>query len=356
MNLLEKPIVSVVVCAFNEEKLLRSCLMGLVAQSYPKNLYEVLVIDDQSTDRTFAITADFIRGLGENATRMQLFRIPHGGLSVARNAGIQLSLGDIIAFIDGDAVPDPLWIDELVKVFVKGADYVGGRIKLLNTNSWVAKFLQSARYRQFFGPQIFNDHFIGCNMAIKRGVFKAMGGFHENFESRGDESTFRARIRGRFQYAPAPDAVVFHDRPETFEAYLGLAWKSATLVHLVSRCSGEGTRWRSSLHILQQSLPLLVLMWAAWYEPSFVWVPSLFIALVVIEHCYVRPVSRMILMGQIEEYGFVRGMLGHTLFCFLQYLVETFGRIVSVWMHRRDKIIPPMTSKLTILETVERGS
>ena len=56
------------------------------------------------------------------------------------NSGGILSEGDIIAFTDGDAVADPSWLVELVKPFLEGADYVGGRINLLNTESWVARF------------------------------------------------------------------------------------------------------------------------------------------------------------------------------------------------------------------------
>lgn len=348
----EIPFMSVVVCAFNEEKLLRSCLEGLAAQTCPSDRYEVLVIDDESTDKTFAIASDFITSLGDDAPHVRLIGLCHGGLSVARNSGIQLSEGEIIAFIDGDAVPDRTWLEELAKPFLEGADYVGGRINLLNTNCRVARFIQRTRHRQFFGPRIFNDQCIGCNMAYRKEVFDAVGGFHENFKTRGDESTLQARIGGQFQYAAAPSAIVLHERPETVLVSLRVEWESATLIHVVAKASGKGMSWKETLLILEQFLITLfpILLCAISFRPSLFVLPLGVATLAVIRRLYLRPLNRAIAKGLIQEYGLVRGTIGHVLFCFTHNIIGFLGRLVSPWLHFGEDIVPPMTTKLAIMK------
>ncbi len=355
MNGGENPFMSVVVCAFNEEKLLRSCLEGLAAQTCPSDRYEVLVIDDESTDKTFAIASDFITSLGDDAPRVRLIRIWHGGLSVARNSGIQLSEGEIIAFIDGDAVPVRTWLEELAKPFLEGADYVGGRINLLNTDCRVARFIQRTRNRQFFGPRIFNDQCIGCNMAFRKEVFDAVGGFHENFEARGDESTLQERIRGHFQYAAAPNAIVLHERPGTVLASLRAEWKSATLIHVVAKASGKGMSWKEVLLIVEQFLITLfpILLCVVSFRPSLFVLPLAVATFAVIRRLYLRPLNRAIAKGLIQEYGLVRGTVGHILFCFTHNILGFLGRLVSPWLHCGENIVPPMTTELTIMKSID---
>lgn len=354
MSVQKKPMVSVVVCAYNEEKLLGKCLAGLAAQTYPRERFEVLIIDDESTDGTFAIASAFIEGLSDDALAVRLFRVRHGGLSVARNSGIQLSKGEIIAFIDGDAVADPTWLEALVQPFLAGADYVGGRIDLLNTESWVARFLQRTRHRQFFGPRIFNDQCIGCNMAFRREVFDAVGGFHENFVSRGDESTLQERISGRFQFAAAPDAVVLHERPDTVSAALRVTWKSATLSHLCARAAGRKMQGKSMLLLLEQFLITLfpVLLGIVWLRPSLFLLPLAVATLAVVRRLYLRPLNRAIAAGLIQEYGLVRGTIGHVVFVFTYSILGWLGWLLSPWMHRRAEIVPPRTTPLTVLKSL----
>ena len=351
----EEPLVSVVVCAYNEEKLLHTCLQSLALQIYPNDRFEIIVVDDESEDRTFAIAEDFVDGLAIGSPGVRVIRIRHGGLSIARNSGIQLSKGEIIAFIDGDAVADRCWLVELVRPLVNGADYVGGGIKVFNSDSWVAMLLQRTRHRQFFGPQIFNDQFIGCNMAFRKEVFDTVGGFNENFVARGDESSLRERIRARFHYAGAPDAVVLHERPNTIFSYMRVEWKSATLSSLGTKASGTKLNWKSLSFALERFLmilfpPLLILVWLA---PMFLVVPLLLSAFAVIRRLYIRRLTRAIAKGLIRDYGLLRGTVGHVLCCFVQDTIYFLGGLLSPWLHRNAKIVPPMTTPVRVLKTVD---
>lgn len=351
----EQPFVSVVVCAFNEERILGECLKGLVALDYPKDRYEVLVIDDESTDSTFTIASNFISNLGTDAPRIRLIRILHGGLSVARNSGIRLSEGSVIAFIDGDAVPDPRWLDELVRPFGAGADYVGGRIDLLNHESRVARFLQRTRNRQFFGPRAFNDNLIGCNMAYRKEVFEHAGGFHENFISRGDESTLAERIRGKFSYAPAPDAVVLHERPASLLVFAKVEWKSATLTHLGARAAGRQPSLKRCMLYAEQFAFMLApaLLAASILRPELFTIPFLVALVATIHRLYVHPYSRMVAIGLIGHYGLLCGLAGHAVYIYAHNALFVIGRTVSPWIHRSATIVPPMSTPLTIKESVD---
>lgn len=349
------PFVSVVVCAFNEEKILRQCLDALVSQTYPAERYEIQVIDDESTDQTFSIAEEFIISRKGCLPYIRLTRIRHGGLSVARNAGIRLSRGEIIAFIDGDAVPDRKWLEELVKPFLEGADYVGGRIDLLNTDSWFAVFLQRTRNRQFFGPRIFNDQCIGCNMAFRREIFETVGGFHENFVSRGDDSTLQARIRPHYKYAPASGAIVLHERPDTILKSIRTEWKSATLATLCAKAAGVGLTLKSALLITEQSLmtifPLLLI--CSWVAPEIFLFPLVISISASIRRLYLRPLNREIAKGLINEYGWLRGSVGHLLFVYFYNMLSFFGRLLSPWLYRNEPIVPPFTTPLSILKSVD---
>lgn len=351
------PFVSVVVCAFNEEKLINSCITGLATQTYPFDRYEILVIDDESTDNTFNIVADFINGMRDDGPCIRLARIKHGGLSVARNSGIELSKGEIIAFIDGDAVPDSIWLGELVKPFLAGADYVGGRINLLNNNSWVARFLQRTRYKQFFGSPIFYQEFIGCNMAFRREVFDAVGGFYENFVSRGDETTIHSRIRPHFRYAAAPDATVLHEHHDSFSGNFREIYKSATLSYLCKKALGTKMNWKTPFFVVEQFFLTLfpILLCIIWFNPSLFLVPLIVSILAVVRRFYIGQQKLAITKSWIHEFGFFRGTIGHFLYYLPYNIIYFCGWIFSPWLHRNADIIPPMTTRLTVLKSFDRN-
>ena len=82
------PSISVIVCAYNGAKVIQSCLQSLIEQTASVNSYEVIIIDDESNDRTFEVAADFVDEQNGNILSIRLVRIRHGGLSIARNTGL----------------------------------------------------------------------------------------------------------------------------------------------------------------------------------------------------------------------------------------------------------------------------
>lgn len=89
--------ISVIVAVYNVERYLERCIESLVSQNY-KN-YEIILVDDGSTDGSGSICDRFFR---ENPKKIRLVRQDNGGLSAARNAGLSVCSGDYITFVDGD--------------------------------------------------------------------------------------------------------------------------------------------------------------------------------------------------------------------------------------------------------------
>jgi GT2 family glycosyltransferase len=207
------PKVSVVVCAFNAEATLDQCLATIRELRYRD--YEVIVIDDGSTDSTAAIA----RRHG-----VRLLTTENQGLASARNAGLALARGEIVAYLDSDARPDPEWLAHIVATFEQG-DYagVGGPNIPPPEDVGVAECVANAPG----GPihVLLDDrraeHIPGCNMAFRRSYLEALGGFDPQFRIAGDDVDVCWRVHDRgWAIGFAPGAVVLHNRRGSIRGYL----------------------------------------------------------------------------------------------------------------------------------------
>jgi len=213
--LAEYPKVSVVVCAYNAESTMAPCLDSLRELRYPA--YEVVVVDDGSTDRTGEI-ADQYEGL-------HVIHQENKGLSAARNVGIAGSTGEIVAFTDSDCVVDPDWLYYLVATFLSSERAaVGGPNLPPPEDSLVATCVAASPG----GPLhvLLNDeeaeHIPGCNMAFRREVLEELGGFDPIYRAAGDDVDLCWRLQDRgYRIAFSPAAMVWHFRRNTVKAYIG---------------------------------------------------------------------------------------------------------------------------------------
>ena len=208
------PKISVVVCSFNGSRTIRDCLEGIGKLRYPD--YETIVVDDGSTDGTGDIAAEY---------RVGLIRTENRGLSVARNLGWQAAEGEIVAYIDDDARPDPDWLTYLAAAFLK-EDYagVGGPNIPVPDDGETASCVAGSPG----GPAhvLLSDceaeHIPGCNMAFRRSWLEALNGFDPQFRQAGDDVDICWRTRergGKLGFSPA--AMVWHHYRRTVRAY----WK-----------------------------------------------------------------------------------------------------------------------------------
>jgi GT2 family glycosyltransferase len=208
------PRASVVVCTYNGECWLRGCLEALSRLDYPD--YEVIVVDDGSTDGTAEITREF--------ARFRLISTPNGGLSNARNLGLEAASGAIVAYVDDDARPDESWLTHLVRVLEStGHAAVGGPNIPPPGDGLVADCVANAPG----GPihillsDTEAEHIPGCNMAFRKASLLEIGGFDPRFRVAGDDVDICWRLHNAGETIGfSPGAVVHHHRRSSVRAYL----------------------------------------------------------------------------------------------------------------------------------------
>jgi glycosyltransferase involved in cell wall biosynthesis len=194
--------VSVIVPFYNAEKHVEECIKALLAQSYPASRYEIIMVDNNSTDGSAAIVGKY--------SRITLLRERKQGAYAARNRGVAASTGPIIAFTDADCAASPDWLEQIVAAMhspevrlVQGGRSYGlespGLTMLETYESERAVFTFSGSdHKTYYGYT--------NNMAVRRDVFDRCGPFLEVM--RGADSVFVHSVIAEYsseaaRYAPA---------------------------------------------------------------------------------------------------------------------------------------------------------
>jgi glycosyltransferase involved in cell wall biosynthesis len=206
------PRMTVCVCTRNGARTLRDCLEGIAELDYPA--YETIVVDDGSTDETVAIAEQFGARILHSHGR---------GLSVARNLGLETARGQIIAYLDDDARPDPQWLRYLATTFMTTTHVgVGGPNIAPADSGMVAECVD----RTPGGPtQVLltdreAEHIPGCNMAFRKAPLEEIGGFDPQFRVAGDDVDICWRLQERgWTLGFNPTAVVWHRRRDSVRAH-----------------------------------------------------------------------------------------------------------------------------------------
>jgi GT2 family glycosyltransferase len=180
---------------------------------YPN--YEVIVVDDGSTDRF----TDCARDYG-----FRLIRTPNLGLGNARNTGLFAATGEIVAYIDDDAYPDPDWLKYLAATFLhSGFVGVGGPNLPPCGDGWVAECVANSPGGPIHVMLTDRDaeHIPGCNMAYRKSALLEVGGFNERFRVAGDDVDACWNLQKRnWKLGFSPAAVVWHHRRNSVRTYL----------------------------------------------------------------------------------------------------------------------------------------
>lgn len=210
MSAQEGTVISVIVPAYNAEATLGDCLAALQAQSLNCDRYEVIVVDDGSTDRT----AEVARRYG-----VRLIRQSNAGPAAARNRGAQAARGEILLFTDADCEPASDWIERMLAPF--RAPEVSGAKGVYRTRQreLVARFMQ-LEYEDKYVRMSRQDHidFVDTySAAYRRDVFLANGGFDPLFPTASvedQEFSFRLARKG-YRLVFVPRAIVYHRHDTT---------------------------------------------------------------------------------------------------------------------------------------------
>jgi cellulose synthase/poly-beta-1,6-N-acetylglucosamine synthase-like glycosyltransferase len=204
---------SVIIPAFNAQETVAGCLNALHAQTLPSSEWQVIIIDDGSTDATKQIVASFHWA--------NLVSIPHQGAAAARNRGAERARGSILLFTDADCEPQTDWIATLLAAFddpaVMGAK---GTYRTRQRNQ-IARWVQleyEEKYARMSRSRTID--FIDTNCAgYRREIFLANGGFDETLPVDEDqEFSFRMAERGH-KMIFVPKAIVYHQHAADLRTY-----------------------------------------------------------------------------------------------------------------------------------------
>ena len=204
--------VSIVIVTVDRAVSLERTLSSLGQLRYDN--FETLVVNGPSTDHTAEVIARHAAGL-------RVYETAASNISVARNIGLAHARGDVVAFIDDDAVPEPGWLDALVAAYAdRQVVAVGGFIRDAAGFDYQARYTVCDRYgeaRQYASPDEFapdGDSFLsptGANFSARRENLLALGGFDEEYVWFLDETDVCIRMHDRgWKIAIAPDAEIHH--------------------------------------------------------------------------------------------------------------------------------------------------
>jgi len=233
--------VSVIVPAYNASRTIEQCLAALLAQNFPRDAYEIIVVDDGSTDATPEIVARF--------PMVRLIRGEHRGAAAARNRGAQHARGDILLFTDADCEPTPDWLAQMLAPFAD--DQIAGTKGVYRTRQreWIARFVQleyAEKYARMARAR-FIDFIDTYSAAYRRDVFLRNDGFDESFPGASvedQEFSFRLARQG-YRMVFAPQAVVYHRHVTSLGAYAKRKfWIGYWKVHVHTRHPGK--MWRDA--------------------------------------------------------------------------------------------------------------
>ena len=299
----------------NRAERLARLLASLRAQTLPPDRFEVIVVDDGSTDGT-ARELDRREGLELQTIR----RDSSGGPSVARNAGWRAAASALVAFIDDDCEADPRWLECVLAAAAEhpGAVVQGRTDPLPGEAHLISPFTRTVRVNQL-GP-----YYQTCNILYPRELLERLGGFEESYRLPAGEDTdlaWRAIEAGR-ETVFAPDAQVFHAVNELGPlGRLRVGWKWGGSVALFRRHPQlrethlyRGVFWTGYHYLLvraiiavllRRRLPPLVVRWL-----GYPYVGSLF------ERCERHGGRRLlapywVLVDLVELYAVLRASVKH---------------------------------------------
>jgi glycosyltransferase involved in cell wall biosynthesis len=182
-------IISVIVPFYNAEPYIQRCIAGLLAQQYPRDAYEIIMVDNNSTDASVEIV--------KQHPHITLVTEHKQGAYAARNCGVATARGSIIAFTDPDCVPDPHWLQQIATVLSSAKDVaiVLGYCQMARATHGLS-LLEAYEHQKlrFIFSSGNKDLYFGYtnNMAVRRDIFSRFGPFIER--ARGADRIFVRQV------------------------------------------------------------------------------------------------------------------------------------------------------------------
>ena len=204
------PVISVVIPAYNQADLLKTCVMSVLACDYPKSDFQIIIVDDASTDHT----KDVMEKLKASSLNQItcVYHKENRKASASRNTGIMAARPDVkvLAFIDQDCTVPTNWLRVIATTFKGDADlaFIGGQV-LSNAENLIQEWAKYMSHR-ICDYEDYQTRVIGTNMAFRQYIFWD-NFFDEDVAYGTDETEFVFRLVIKdFKYKVAKDLVVYH--------------------------------------------------------------------------------------------------------------------------------------------------
>lgn len=184
-----QPVLSIILCTYNRADLLHDAIKSLLEQSIDKSLYEIVIVDNASTDHTRRVVEAY--QCAQSAPTITLISEPVQGLGYARNTGCQHAAGIYFAFMDDDCVATDNWLEILLDCYerVNPSPWgVGGAVIPVYDKSKPEWFKDSYETDTWGDDPRFlakGESFTGCNMSFRKGVIEKFGGFDVELGMKG---------------------------------------------------------------------------------------------------------------------------------------------------------------------------
>jgi glycosyltransferase involved in cell wall biosynthesis len=185
--------ISAIICTHNRAPYLSKALSSLEKQDLPKEEYEIIVVDNRSTDNTRDVVGSFAAG-----GKIRYIHEPVIGLSHARNTGWQNAASPYVAYLDDDAVASRVWLSRILEVFETGdrnLGCVGGRVTPVweaPRPSWLGQGIVCGLTVIDWSDtphvltNLHSEWLAGANIAFPRSVLETLGGFTPHLDRAGE--------------------------------------------------------------------------------------------------------------------------------------------------------------------------
>lgn len=258
-----KPLISIVICTYNRAAILSECIQSLIIQSAPSDIYEVVVVDNNSTDKTGETASTLIN----NHQNISMVHESEQGLSHARNRGWREAHSEWVAYIDDDAKAMPNYVERILHVIKNYSFDCFGGVYLpwyhYGKPKWFKDFYACASntFVQDYTGLIDEGCFAsGGNLVIKRSILEKLGGFSPDFGmsgvklAYGEETHLQLRMKAaglsigfdpelrvqhlvnkykmnplwllKFQYSTHRDTVIIDETMPTWRHFVDIIWNA----------------------------------------------------------------------------------------------------------------------------------
>jgi len=215
------PLFSIIIPTYQRTEPLRRCLEGITRLDFPRNNFEVIVVDDGSPVSPEEILLPFT-----DCLEIILLNSSHAGPAAARNKGAARANGEFLVFTDDDCIPVPDWLKTYSKWFADAPDSLMGGAVINgfpeNACSSASQLLSDYLYGYYNSERNSARFLMSCNMAVKKELFKMSGGFDTDFHRAGGEDrAFCSNwLSHGYPMIYVPEAVVVHFHSLTFRTFL----------------------------------------------------------------------------------------------------------------------------------------